>query len=247
MEKIDILGIKFNNVSLSEAVKKCSEWLSSSGNYYIVTPNPEFVVDSLKDKEFKDILNKADLSVPDGIGVIWAGRIVGRRFKERVTGADLVNKLLEEGNTKGCSFFFLGGEGGSAKRAAERAITSYKNLRIGYYEGGPGQEFDELARNHLNNFSRKTSVIDFLLVGYGQKKQEKWIARNLDVIPVKVAIGVGGVLDYLSLKKFRAPKLIRQHGFEWLFRLLQEPRRWRRQLALPYFVYLILKERKAPH
>lgn len=245
-EKVDILGIKFNNLSLLEVVQEIKSFISKSSReeqLKVYTPNPEFVIEARRDNSFKKILNESDLSLADGVGIIWASTLLGKTIKDRVTGADLVSALLRIGNENSYTFFFLGGEGDTSKRAAEFVKSQFTNLRIGGYGGEPGEEFDEEARKQIKEFVAKEGMIDILLVAYGQNKQEKWIDRNLKHLPVKVAIGVGGVLDYLAGNKKRAPQSIQKIGLEWLFRLIQEPLRIKRQSALIYFAYLVLKEK----
>lgn len=249
--KSEILGVKFDNVSLMGAQEGVSNLLSkpsssSKKGFYIVTPNPEFVIESLKDRDLQRILNEADLSIPDGIGVLWASRILGRGIEHRCGGADLVELLLREGNEKNWVFFFLGGKGNTAKSAAHKTALKYPHLKIGYLAGEPGVDFDKTSLESIKDFAAREGIIDILLVAYGQNKQEKWIDRNKTKIPVKISIGVGGVLDYIAGNRVRAPKIVRDLGLEWLFRLVQEPNRFRRQLALPKFVYLVIKEKLLP-
>lgn len=241
MEKVDILGISFDNLTTAQVVKKVQEFISSSKKHYIVTPNPEFVVLAQSDNEFAKILNNADLVLPDGVGVVLASKLLNKPLSQRVTGADLVTEMLKKGEEEGYRFFFLGGRGDSAKKAREQVLKKYPKLEIGWYSGEPYQGFDEKARNEIKRFA-SSKWVDVLLVSYGQGKQERWIQRNLEKIPVKLAIGVGGVIDYLSGSSTRAPKIVREAGFEWLFRLLAEPWRWKRQLALPRFAYLVLRK-----
>lgn len=249
--KKEVLGLKFDNVSLADSQNSIISFLSSNPSkrkgYYVVTPNPEFVVEAREDKDFQQIINDADLSLPDGVGIVWASKVLGETIDHRTTGADLVNLLLETGNERGWVFFFLGGKEGVAKEAAVRVTQKYPKLKIGCHQGEPGQGFDESSRAVLKDFARKYGVIDIILVAYGQNKQEKWIVRNLDHIPVRVAIGVGGALDLLSGRLSRAPKFVQGLGLEWLYRLIQEPWRWRRQLALPKFVFLVLEEKFFSH
>jgi len=245
-EKVDILGIKFNNLSLLEVVQEIKSFISQNSQELqlkIFTPNPEFVIEARKDKSFNEILNESDLNLADGVGIVWASKVLGQPIKERVTGADLINTFLKIGNENSYTFFFLGGKGDTARKAAQCIRSRFPNLKIGWFRGEPDREYDGETRRQLKEFTTKHGVIDILLVAYGHNKQEKWIDRNLKYLRVKVAIGVGGVLDYLSGRKKRAPKIIQSLGLEWLFRLLQEPRRIKRQIALIYFAYLVLKEK----
>ena len=202
MESVDILGVKISKVDYQSAMRAVERFLADGRKHYIVTPNPEFIVRAQKDCQFCQILNRADLAIPDGIGL---------RVGTKVTGTDLMIGLCELAAKKGFSVFLLGGRGGVAKEAAKRLKTQFANLNIvGTYEGdSPGG----------------ITAADFLFVAYGAPKQEKWIARNLPKIPVKVAMGVGGAFDFIAGKRKRAPRILRRLGLEWLWRLIQEPQR----------------------
>ncbi len=250
MERINILGVKVSRVTYEYAIKIIEGFLTDEGKHQIVTPNPEFVVLAQKDLEFRTILNRADLTVPDGVGLrvaakflslptfnftivkffqlLFQGLLVGAAavFKpsfldvlpHTVTGTDLMLGLCDLASKKGYSVFLLGGRGGAAEAAAKRLKVRFANLNIiGTYEGGSWEEFEG-----------KTA--DFLFVAYGAPKQEKWIARNLPKISVKVAMGVGAGIDFTAGRKKRAPGILRRLGFEWLWRLVQEPFRLRRIL-----------------
>jgi len=222
-----LLGVRIDNVSMSEALEKIREFLSDGRQHYIVTSNPEFLVLAQKDQEFCDILNKADLNIPDGIGIVWAARWLGESLKERVTGVDLIEKLKIK-NEK-LKIFLLGGKNGVAQKikAEWPAIVSCS------------ENLDE-AINLINNCRP-----DILLVALGAPKQEKWIAQNLaKILSVKVAIGVGGAFDFISGRIKRAPKIFQAIGLEWLWRVLREPKRLPRLIkAVIIFPLLVLRTR----
>jgi len=236
---MEILGVKIDSVTYQEALEKAKKILDSEGKYYIVTPNPELLVRAHKDPEFKKILNSADLSLPDGVGLVALSGLGGEKLPERVTGVDFLDGLAALAENLGFSLYLLGGEQNVAKKAAEELRKRYPKLNIvGASSGNPDPKFDSVTRKPL---TRKK--IDILAVAYGSPKQEKWIARNLHLLNVKVAIGVGGAFDFISGKTRRAPVWMRKASLEWLFRLLNEPRRVKRQLALPYFIYLVIREK----
>ena len=236
---MEILGVKVDNVTFQEALEKAKKLIDSGGKYYIVTPNPEIIVKAQKDREFKEILNKASLSIPDGIGLVWGAKILGVKLSERVTGTDLLEGLATLSAEHGYNVFLLGAGEGIAEKAAQVLKNRYSNLKIaGTYEGQAASEFDSFARGRLAKLK-----IDILAVAYGAPKQERWIARNLPHLNVKLAIGVGGALNYISGEKPRAPGLVQRLGLEWLFRLIRQPWRIRRQLVLPYFAYLVFREK----
>lgn len=229
MDKINILGVKIDNITMDETVARVEAMLADGKKHQVVTPNPEFVMLAQKDDEFKKILNQADLAIPDGIGLVWASRILSSKLKERVTGTDLMLRLCERAAQQGWRIFLLGGESGVAARAAEKLkIQSSKLKIVGVCEGGSLED-------------RKAVIppTDFLFVAYGAPKQEKWIVENLPRIPVKVAMGVGGAFDFIVGKQKRAPVFVQNLGLEWLWRLLQQPWRARRQLALIKFLVLV--------
>ena len=234
-----ILDINVDNLNYQQTLEAIRDFIKGGGKHYIVTTNPEMVVQSLTDKNFAEILNGADLSVADGWGIVWATRILGQPLSERVAGVDLMYGMSLLASQEGYSVFLLGGEEKVAEEAAQKLAKVLPNLKIaGAYSGSPNEKDDDQSIEMLNS-----NKMDILFVAFGAGKQEKRIARNLDKIPAKVAIGVGGAFDYLSERKKRAPRVVQKIGFEWLYRLAREPWRWRRQLVLPYFAYKILRQR----
>ncbi len=230
---VQILGIKIDQVNNQEALEKVKNLIDSGKKSYIVTPNPEMIVEAQKDKEFADILNSADLSVADGAGLVKLARLTGKHLPERIPGVDFVQGLAGMAEEFGYSMFLLGGTDESAMKAAANLKKLFPKLKIVGTFSGKAEESFELVRN---------KKIDILVVAFGHGKQEKWIKRNLPKLNVKLAIGVGGALDYISGSKRRAPILIQKANLEWLYRLAMEPWRIKRQLALPKFVYLMLKD-----
>ena len=223
---------------------------------FIVTPNPEMLVYANKHLDYQDKLNKADIALPDGVGVLLAGAVLGRPLQERITGVDFVEKLCQAGAKLPLSIGFLGGKEGVAERAAECLLRKYPYLNIVFVAeewGEKGFMINDLRFKNDNKGKRiinhKSYIlnqsIDILFVAFGVPKQEEWIYKNLPKIPVKAAMGVGGAFDYFSGNVQRAPFIIRFLGFEWLYRLIAQPWRWKRQLALIEFVQLVFKEKFA--
>jgi N-acetylglucosaminyldiphosphoundecaprenol N-acetyl-beta-D-mannosaminyltransferase len=185
-----------------------------------------------RDPAFRAALNRAALNIPDGIGLVLAARLAGDRLREHVQGTDLVLMLASESVASGHRWFLLGGEVGVAERAARALERDFPGLDIaGAEAGSPLAEDDAATRAAI----RAAGRVDVLLVAYGAPKQEQWLDRNLAALEIPVGIGVGGVLNYLSGDVPRAPHWVRQIHFEWLHRLISQPWRWRRQLALPVF------------
>jgi len=229
-EKIDLLGIGITNATEIQVLEFIVENLEKqTEKYYIVTPNPELLVIANTDKEYKKILNNARLALADGIGVLVASRIIGKPLKQRITGVDLVENLCREVAEKPITTGFLGAGSGVADLAAECLRNKY-----------PGLKVKLVASEWSDNL--KLDKIDILFVAFGSPKQEVWISNNLHNIPAKVIIGVGGSFDFISGRVPRAPRLLRKLGLEWLFRLIIQPWRIKRQVSLIRFVILVLRE-----
>lgn len=234
--KKNVLGVKIDDINMDQALETVQGWLSKPGKHYIVTPNSEIVMMAQKDQELKRIINQADLSLPDGVGLKLATDIVCI-----LPGIDLMEELIKLAQEKGFTIGLLGGRDMVANRAAECLRSRYPNLKVSFASGDI--EVDEDGRVISSEYYVSKYIIpntDLLFVAFGPPKQEKWIDKNLDKIPVKVAMVVGGAFDFLSGRVPRAPKWVRQIGFEWLFRLILQPWRIKRQIALVKFIWLIM-------
>jgi N-acetylglucosaminyldiphosphoundecaprenol N-acetyl-beta-D-mannosaminyltransferase len=239
VNSLDILGVRVDDVTYAEALALLREYAAGGVARYVVTPNPEFVMAARRDPAFRAALASAALAVPDGGGLLLAARLWGRPFREQVRGTDLVYQLAAAGAQSGQRWFFLGAGPGVAAAAGQRLATLYPGLQVaGAYAGSPDPADDADARAAV----LAVSPVDVLLVAYGAPRQELWMARNLPTLGVPVALGVGGVLDYVAGLVPRAPRWMQKLGIEWLYRLLRQPWRWRRQLALPCFALLALWE-----
>jgi len=189
------------------------------------------------DPFFRQCINEAALAMPDGIGVVWAARYLGKPTPERVTGVDMLVDLSKQGYR----LYLLGAAPGVAEAAGERLQVLAPGLQIaGAYAGSPAlAEEDEIIERV------RVAQADVLCVAYGAPAQDVWIRRNLARLPVAVAMGVGGSFDFLTGRQQRAPRMMQKLGLEWLYRLYREPWRWRRMLALPKFaIKVVLKGRK---
>lgn len=252
MDKIKILGVPIDRVTMREAVARTVEALSNDKKFFIVTPNSEIVFHANKDKKLHTIIEKADMVVPDGIGLVIGSKIVGKPLKERVTGIDLMENLLKYADEAGKSIYLIGGKEGVAQEAGFNIKEKYKNLKIagthhGYFKGShtghPNSKEETLAIEHLN-----AANPDIVFVALGAPRQEFFIDANIEKMKGKVFMGVGGSLDVYSGKVNRAPKIYQNLGLEWLYRLIQEPWRFKRMSALPLFlIYVLLKRDKSIH
>lgn len=238
-ESIAILGIRVSNVDVPESLAIIEGLIESSTPHQVVTVNTEFAMAAQNDAEFKAIINTAALALPDGAGLLWAARFLGHPLKERVTGTDTVQRVAELAAREGYRLFLLGAAEGVADLCAQRLSEQYPNLQIvGTYSSSPAvEEEDEIVA------LVKQARPDILFVAYGAPQQDKWIARNLERLKVPLAMGVGGAFDFIAGVAVRAPWWMQQLGLEWLHRLYCEPWRWRRMLALPRFVGLVVRER----
>ncbi len=250
-EKKYILGVGITSASKEDVLEYIVKSLEKvNEKYFIVTPNPEILVFANDDKSYKNILNKAKIALTDGVGIIFAGKLLGKQFKERVTGVDLLENLCFRIAEKPITVGFLGGRPGVAEKTAECLIKKYPGLKVGFVgEEWPNHHFSRLphvASGQASSINTKYLIhntIDVLFVAFGAPKQEVWIDENLDKIPVKVAVGVGGAFDYISGEVKRSPVWIQNIGFEWLYRLVRQPWRIKRQFSLLKFIWLVFKER----
>ena len=268
---VEILGIKFDNLTEEEAVSRLSELLDRKGHALVTTPNPEFIITSQKDDSFRQILNeRSKLNLSDGIGLLWAARFLSlwqpgnkylavpiiliqwlftliflpfipryfqRPLRSRVPGSDFIWNIAKLAAEKKQKLFLLGGAATVAERAALRLQTDIVDLRIaGVHSGTPDQTPQIIE-------AVNKSRADILLVCFGAPKQEKWLDENLAKTCCKVGIGLGGTFDFIAGERRRSPLWMQRSGLEWLYRLIVEPRRLRRQLVLPVFIWQVLIER----
>ncbi len=231
-----ILNVRIDNVKMLDAIEKIKIMIASKKCHQIVTVNPEFVMEAQKNIKFREVLNNAALSLPDGIGIVLASKLSFQPLKERVTGIDIVQKLACHAAKYGWRIFFLGAAPGVADEAAKKLKATYPGLKVaGTYSGSPDiQEEDNICE------MIKSAQPQILLVAFGAPKQDLWIARNLQRLGVQVAIGVGGSFDFIVGIARRAPLWVQKIGCEWLYRLIKEPHRWKRMLALPKFALAII-------
>lgn len=232
MKSIKILDIPIHSLSFQQALDALAEFIASQQPHQITTVNPEFILEAQHNPEFRKILQGADLSLADGAGIMWAARYQGRPLLEKIPGADLTYELARLAAGQGWSIYLVGGGEGIAVRAAEQLQHNYPKLKIVGAESGitkrpSGQLFDQTEVDQLISRIRKAKP-DILLVAFGAPKQELFINRYKKELGVPVMIGVGGTFDYLAGRVSRAPEGWRQFNLEWLWRLLQQPKRLRR-------------------
>jgi N-acetylglucosaminyldiphosphoundecaprenol N-acetyl-beta-D-mannosaminyltransferase len=221
LPSVSILGVRIHAVTMPQTLAWIEAAVAARTPRQICTANPEFVMTAQRDREFFNLLNRADLVIPDGAGLLWAARRQGARLPERVAGSDLIYRLAELAGQHGWRVFFLGAAEGVAAKAAEALKALYPGLVVaGTFAGSP-----RLGENDAIVAQIKAAQPDVLLVAYGAPAQDKWIARNLEQLAVPLSLGVGGSFDFVAGVLRRAPRWLQRLNLEWLYRLWQQPRR----------------------
>lgn len=228
--RTDVLGVAFDNVTIDEAVDRALALLEEEGPHLVVTPNPEIVQRAEKDPEFAGILAQADLVLPDGVGVIYAAKILGRPLRARVPGIDFAAALLARIAGTGTRLFLLGAAPGVAELAAVNLRAAYPGLVVCGFHDGYFKEDRPVAD------AIREARADLVFVCLGAPKQEKWIAANGAAAGARLYVGLGGSLDVFAGKVERAPESFQRLGLEWLYRLLKQPSRIGRMAKLPLFL-----------
>lgn len=235
--KVNILGVKVDKVTIDEASDKIMEYIKSKDKVASVfTPNSEIIMMGYRDSEFRDILNDSELLTADGIGVVYASKIVKNPINERAAGYDIACRTLEKLAKVGGSVYLFGSKPGVAETAGENIVKKYPGIKIAGYSDG---YFDaEKEKTIIENIKRANA--DLVFVCLGAPKQEKWIASHRDELPNAVYMGIGGSLDVFAGTVKRAPEFFIKHKIEWLYRLGKQPSRFVRMLDLPRFGFKVL-------
>ena len=237
--RVDVLGVGFDRVHLAAATEQVLRRLDADERTFVITANPEFVMLARRDESLAQIAREAQLVVADGSGVVAASRLLGDPLP-RVPGRLLVDALVPHLAQRRSPIFFLGAAPGVAERAAAELRRRARGLVVaGVHAGSAEPDDDAVSVARIRDSGARV-----LFVAYGMPKQERWIARNLAALPaVRLAVGVGGVFDQLAGVQKVPPAIFHAIGLEWLWRLVREPRRWRRQRVLPVFALLVLRRR----
>lgn len=237
--KTEILNVPFDTLTNKESLNKLLVHLNEDKNHIVITPNPEIVIEANRDNDFMKIIKEADLVIPDGIGVVIASKLNKIKIKERVAGYDLTQNLFEKIKKTGHTVYFFGGAKGVALIAKEKMELMHKGLKIiGVSDGYFNEEREKIIIEEIKKLKP-----DILLIGLGAPKQEKWIYKNKDILPVKVSICVGGSFDGMSGTVKRAPVIFQKMGLEWFYRLIKQPSRIIRMMRLPLFMILVIKNK----
>ena len=240
LKQVEILGVNVNSLTMAQAVEAVQQFIAEKKVALVATANAEMLMRATQDEELKDILNQADLVVPDGAGTVWAAGHLGEPMPERVAGFDLAQELMAAAPARGDRIYFFGSAPGVAEKAKRKAEELYPGIQVVGARNGFFSEADEpqiIAEI-------KAARPDILLVALGVPKQEKWLKRHLQELQVPVSIGVGGTLDVMAGVMQRAPLWMQKAKLEWLFRGLKQPSRAGRLLALPRFVLKVVASKK---
>ena len=236
--RINILGIGFDNLTMTEAVERGFALLHTEGADYVVTPNPEIVEVCRENADAMAAVNGASLVLPDGIGVIKGAAMLGTPLKERTPGVEFAAHLMGKMAGEGMSLFLLGAKPGVAELAAEKLAAKYPGLKIAGTHDGYFKEDAPVVE------AIRASGADCVFVCLGAPKQEKWMAKNGAATGAKLLCGLGGSLDVFAGTVERAPKFWCDHNLEWFYRLCKEPRRIGRMMKLPLFLVHVRQEKK---
>lgn len=240
MDKVNILGVYVDTVTISEAADTIMKFFDEDRLHSVYTPNSEIIMHAYKNPEFAELLNNADLLTADGIGVVYASKILKKPIKERAAGYDIARQVLSKMNYTDHKLFLFGGKPGVAEEAKAKLLQEYSDLNIvglrnGYFKADEEAEIVE----EINN-----SGADIVFVCLGAPKQEEWIDRHAKELKVRVAMGIGGSLDVFAGRAERAPEIFCKTGMEWFYRLCKEPWRIGRMMELPKFAATVIAKGK---
>lgn len=236
--KLDVMGLQFDNVTMAEALARAENLLDGDKAAYVVTPNAEIAYEALRDETLRNLLNGADLMLPDGAGVVMGSKLLGTPLKQKVAGVDFAANLLSLLEKRGESLYLLGSKPGVAEQAAEKMKTLAPGLQIagmadGYFK-------DEAPVVEAINASGAVA----LLVCLGAPKQEHFMVNHQSELrTVRLMAGLGGSLDAFAGTVKRAPRWMIRLNLEWLYRLIKEPKRFKRMLRLPKYLFAVVKKR----
>ena len=237
MDKVNILGVGVSKYTIDAAANKIVELIcNGTRKKCVYTPNSEIIMMAYRDSNFRELLNSADILTADGIGVVYASKILSNPISERAAGYDIACKVLELLAPMGKSVYLFGAKPGVAQQAGEEMQKRYPGIVI---SGTSDGYFDtEKEKQIISDINEKKP--DLLFVCLGAPKQEKWLNEHKDELDFGVAMGIGGSLDVFAGTVKRAPEFYQKHGIEWLYRLLKQPSRFIRMLDLPKFGFTVL-------
>lgn len=237
MKKEQYLGVNVITLNYDEIIEDIKKRMEEGLTSTIIAVNPEKVITASKDEQIKTLINDATYQIPDGVGVLIASRLKGGAIQSRVTGVDMMDRLLEFASDEGKKVFMYGAKEEVVATAKAKIEEKYPSIRITGYSNGYTKGQDELVRR-INE-----SGAEIIFVALGSPRQELWIRDHMKDLNVKVYQGVGGSFDVFAGNVKRAPSFFRKAGLEWFYRLITDPKRFKRQLALPKFLFKIITKK----
>ncbi len=237
--KVSVLGVDFLHTTMVEMIERLKSHLEQAEKTFVVTANPEIVLHAQNDEDYRSYLKKATYITADGIGVVKAAGMLGEPLPERVTGFDMFMELLKVANEQHYSIYLLGAKDEVLKKAVTHIHKQFPNVVIagshhGYFDWNSTEIEEEIQRLRP----------DLVFLALGFPRQEKWIAERLHKFENGIFMGIGGSFDVLAGEVKRAPEFWQKLHLEWFYRLVKQPSRWRRMLALPVFVGRVLREKR---
>lgn len=242
---VEIVGVNISGTDRGSVLRRL--FLQRKDLLHVATVNPEFVIEARRNLKFAKALEAADETVADGWGIVWAAWILYSRKIPRISGHMLVDVILKRSAEDGKKVFLLGGAPGVSELAATEIKRVYPNIKIGWYEGSSNVRAERRDEMGLTLAKINSFEPDFLLVAYGSPWQDLWIEENREYLRVSVAIGVGGVLDEWAGVVKKTPRVIDMLGLKWFWRLVLQPKRWRRQISLLQFMVLVVRFKLFSH
>lgn len=239
-----LFGVEVEDRSEDQVLEKIKKYRTKRDGFcHIVSLNPENMVLTVEHKLFKKVVKSAQIRIVDGFGVVLAGQILGISIEHRLQGVDLMEKLLKRASEQRMEVMLIGGRGNLAEKAADCYRSRYPEAKVRGLKG-----IENIKRVKKAEEQRTFSIVArrkprFVFVSFGSPYQELWLWKNRNKFKGAVCMGVGGAFEFLSGSVPRAPRFIRKLGLEWLFRLIIQPWRWRRQLRLIKFVFLVFKQK----
>jgi N-acetylglucosaminyldiphosphoundecaprenol N-acetyl-beta-D-mannosaminyltransferase len=234
MEKEKYLGVDVSPLDYEGIIADLRNRMEAGLQSTIIAVNPEKVMAAEKNEELRQLINSSTYQIPDGVGILLASKMKGGKISSRVTGVDMMDRLIRFAAKENHKVFLYGAKEEVVTMAKQKLEEKYPGLNISGYENGYEKDNEKII-NKIN-----ASGAELIFVAMGSPKQELWIRENMGKLNVRVFQGVGGSFDVFSGKVQRAPLFFRKLGIEWLYRLLKEPKRFKRQLALPKFLLRIL-------
>lgn len=237
MKKEQYLGVNVITLNYDEIIEDIKKRMEADLTSTIIAVNPEKVITASKDEQIKTLINDATYQIPDGVGILIASRLKGGAIQSRVTGVDMMDRLLEFASDEGKKVFMYGAKEEVVASAKAKIEEKYPSIQITGYSNGYTKDQDELVRK-INE-----SGAEIIFVALGSPRQELWIRDHMKDLNVKVYQGVGGSFDVFAGNVKRAPSFFRKAGLEWFYRLITDPKRFKRQLALPKFLFKIITKK----